>query len=78
MKLEKYYETYMPLIMKSLKHLAEIERTTIMVGIQEKSSHHNILELKNNIDSLANCVMLLNEYPACDICFHPECTSDHK
>lgn len=75
--LETYHKIYMPAVMMSLKRLIAIEEATIRAGIS--SYHHTqILDLKNNIDALAQAKMLLNEYPACDICHETDCTSDHK
>lgn len=77
MEIELFKKTYTPAMMKIVSRFADMESSSI-THIVLNGNHHQLLEVRAQIDKLAEARMLLEAYEACDICFDPECTSDHK
>lgn len=77
MEIELFKKTYLPTMMKIVNEYAkdksyQIQRTLV------SGNHHQLLQAKDEIDKLAEARMLLESYEGCDICFSPDCQSDHK
>lgn len=65
------------MMMRIIKRYADMEATTI-AHLVLNADHYRLLETRVQIENLAEARMLLEVYEGCDICFEPDCTSDHK
>ncbi len=77
MEIELFKESYTPMMMKIVKRYSDMEASTI-VHIVLNGNAMQLRKITEQIEYLAEARMLLDAYPACDICFKPDCQSDHK
>lgn len=77
MDINLFLKSYTATMMRIVKQYEETETKSI-VGMIESGNHMQLSDVMPRIEKLAEARMILNAYPGCDLCFEPNCTSDHK
>jgi len=77
MKIEDFNKSYNSKIMRLIKQFHDSEVLS-MQRVLNQDSHYMLADARDSFERLIELKMLLSTYPACDICFEPDCTSDHK